>query len=318
MRGLLFALLLIGVGGAQAQDATPTPREINGLGPFNFGMSRQQAAVAAPANWISIDSRHPANTLSSAGDAISLSGLGFQASLSFADRQLDYISLTHGHEAPSAEACLHRLRAVLATIEAELGPFDGRPTRVETTPLTSSERTTAGSEIRLYRHEPSNAQLAIATLNGTRDVIASAYYGRQRFNLTRRDAQPQCAIAISIMEDHPVDAPPAPSAEALQAAAVLSPAPWSVRPDAQAIAANYPLIASENRLDGQATLGCLIVEEGRVQCAVTNERPADLGFGAAALGVSRTFRMQTQHNGEPTFGKRVNVTLRFDSPEGNR
>lgn len=317
MRALFFALLLIGAGGAYAQDIATTPREINGLGPFNFGMTRQQAAVAAPANWLNGNLGRSTQFISSSGDAISLSGLGFEASLGFTERQLDDIGLLHSHESPSAEACLHRLRAVTATIEAELGPLDGRPSRVEATPLTASERTAAGSEIRIYRHEPTGAQLAVATLNGNRDVIASAYYGRQRFNFAG-DAPRRCAISIALREAPPTERLPAPNAEALQTAALISPAPWETRPDARTIQFNYPLIASENRLDGQATLGCLIVEEGRVQCAVTNESPADLGFGAAALGVSRVFRMRTEHNGEPTLGKRVNVTLRFDSPEGNR
>lgn len=317
MRGLLFALLLVVAGAAQAQETETAPREIDRLGPFTFGMTRQEAAVAAPANWLNGNVRQATQFMSSSGDAISLSGIGFQASLGFTNRRLDQISLFHGHDSPNAESCLHRLRAVVATVEAELGPFNGRPARVEATPLTASERTAGGSEIRIYRHEPVGAQLAIATLNGSRDVTANAYYGRQRFNFAG-DAPMRCAISVSIRDTPPTDIPPAPTHEELQSATLLSPAPWAVRPDGDAISRNYPLIASENRIDGQATLACLIAEAGRVRCAVSNETPADLGFGAAALGISHVFRMATEHNGEATLGKRVNVTIRFDSPERNR
>lgn len=150
MRGFLFAALLIVAGGAQAQEAAP--REINGLGPFTFGMTRQQAAVAAPASWLNGRERDGAQFMSSSGDAISLSGIGFQASLGFKDRRLDSLSLFDDYDSPNAEACVHCLRAALATIETELGPLDGRPARIESMSLAASERTAGGSEIRLYRY----------------------------------------------------------------------------------------------------------------------------------------------------------------------
>jgi TonB family protein len=105
----------------------------------------------------------------------------------------------------------------------------------------------------------------------------------------------------------------APSRAELDAAPLIQPAQWIERPNAQAFANHYPEDALLRRLEGRVALECLVVAEGRLRCAITEEDPADAGFGLAALGIAQDFRMAAEIDGQPTTGKRVRVALRFNA-----
>lgn len=93
---------------------------------------------------------------------------------------------------------------------------------------------------------------------------------------------------------------------------------WVRKPSGDQLMRAYPAAAIRNGDTGAATLNCAVRVDGTLtDCSVRNETPGGLGFGRAALSLSRYFRMSPQSvNGQAVDGARVNVTTRFTLPEG--
>ena len=110
--------------------------------------------------------------------------------------------------------------------------------------------------------------------------------------------------------------PPAPAPEPPRPSVITNP-DWARKPSGEDIARYYPDRALRMEVEGRATLSCTVSARGTLEgCAVVSEDPADQDFGAAALRMSKLFKMRPQtKDGAPVEGGTVRIPLSFRLPK---
>ena len=111
----------------------------------------------------------------------------------------------------------------------------------------------------------------------------------------------------------PIIAPPAPPAPEPARPAVITNPDWLRQPSGDDIARYYPSRAQTLGREGRATIRCQVTASGTLTgCSVTSEDPSDMGFGDAAMRMSRLFKMRPKTNdGRPVEGASVTIPIRF-------
>ena len=101
-----------------------------------------------------------------------------------------------------------------------------------------------------------------------------------------------------------------------QPPAIIRNPSWSRQPSAEQMKRAYPERATTAGVTGSASLNCLVLPSGAVtDCNVLRETPGGYGFGRAAQGLSRYFRVNPRTVNGAAEGSRVNINLRFAPPE---
>ena len=122
--------------------------------------------------------------------------------------------------------------------------------------------------------------------------------------------------SISITSNPPEPVDNAPAAEPVRPPpSVIRNPSWSRQPSADQMMRAYPERAITAGVAGSASLNCLVLPSGMVtDCNVTRETPGGYGFGRAAQGLSRHFRVNPRTVNGAAEGSRVNINLRFNPP----
>lgn len=113
----------------------------------------------------------------------------------------------------------------------------------------------------------------------------------------------------------PVTSRPVEPAPPAASPVIRNPA-WLSKPTGEQLLNAYPERALERGVGGVATLSCLVRADGGVTtCSVVSETPNGQGFGRAALGLSRWFRISPRTvDGQAAAGSRVSMDIRFNPP----
>jgi hypothetical protein len=91
---------------------------------------------------------------------------------------------------------------------------------------------------------------------------------------------------------------------------------WVSQPSAAALDRARPRVAGLVGLTGVARLSCRLADKGRlIDCAVDEEAPAGLGYGAAALTVTPAYRLNPIQQMASGVGRKVTVRVGFPGPE---
>lgn len=90
---------------------------------------------------------------------------------------------------------------------------------------------------------------------------------------------------------------------------------WEQTPSTTDFERAFPVQARRFNVSGRVVLDCRVDGQGRlVQCAVVDETPLGMGFGAAALEVSSLFRMAPAARNQLS-SDRFRLPLSFETEE---
>jgi len=113
----------------------------------------------------------------------------------------------------------------------------------------------------------------------------------------------------------PLPIPPPPPLPATPPLSIGGASYWEELP--QQMARYYPDRAMRMNRSGDASLKCVVTDDGRLNlCEIISETPEDFGFGQAGLQLTKMFKMHpTTTDGRPVGGASVVIRMRFALPQ---
>jgi len=135
----------------------------------------------------------------------------------------------------------------------------------------------------------------------------------------RSDTPAEGPITTTTIVEEPATTGPVTTTPTPPADPVIRNPQWVRRPSAEQLLAAYPDRAIRAEVSGRATLSCGVRADGSMMgCSVVSETPDGYGFGRAALGLSRSFRLSPRTvDGAIVEGARVSIPIAFTLPPRN-
>jgi hypothetical protein len=285
---------------ANPASAQQPPRE-DGLGPYRFSMSVQEARNTAPnAPWA--HERQRDLEILTGGPEVEIGGR-MSTALVFVDGALTRLALV----GVSPSACSDAVSSMVETLEPLYGAFRSMgPHALERGRLKSATRTQLGSEIRVIEGE--DGALVSSARYGAMYVVAQgraeAAGGGERCRVT---------VTFGPQSDwRRTDSGPGPAWAELDSSESLAEPVWTRRPASEDFTYDDTAKPPDRRVRRRAVLDCIVVDGGALDCRVAQEEPLDDGFGMAALQIAREFRVERGADGTSALGRRVRIPIRFN------
>lgn len=110
--------------------------------------------------------------------------------------------------------------------------------------------------------------------------------------------------------------PPPPVVDPTHPPKVIERPTWARKPTGDAVARVYPDRAMLLSIPGRAVVQCQVRLTGTLEgCGIVEETPAGMGFGAAVLRLTSSFRMTPmRHDGVEVDGAVVRIPIAFSPP----
>ncbi len=305
--GLIGVIAALAIGSFAAAQPAPA-------GPIPYQLGMNQAAVQAntASGWTQQPGDGPSVTLTG-GPRTPIGGQTFSPSLTFANGRLTRAALLAVIPSPDQQTCTDATTAVVAALESG-GPLAGAAAPWEQGTLTTSVNAGSSSVVRYYTNAAGGV-VGYANRRGPAYLEMLSGFGALAAQPGAAPTQ-SCLILVSLQADpFPALVPHwqrgAPSEADIARAELLEHPQWAERPETDDFQRAYPAVAMDRNLEGHATLDCLVQGNGSLKCRVSDETPAGLGFGQAAVDLSHAFRAEPTVNGVRSAGKHVHVPITF-------
>ena len=106
--------------------------------------------------------------------------------------------------------------------------------------------------------------------------------------------------------------PMAALAERLAAAEFVRPVTYLTIPDPMNLSRYYPEAAMIANVEGDVTMDCLVLADGKLDCVLREETPPEYGFGDVVRRFLGGYRVNVFEGA--VAGKRTEITIRFRLP----
>lgn len=277
------------------------------FGRFRLGMTPAEARAASSEQRWTERSFGADLIILTAERPIRIGQLDFLPMLGFRDGRLSDVQFQGGGPIERREQCDAPMMQTVVALESSIGAINMGLAPGEFGAVAQTRTTAGGSVVRFY--ETDEIRNGFAVQRGQRYVQVASLAGE--FPSMGLGCLLEITMRPQLGDFEPL---PPPTAAELAAAQEVEPE-WAIIGGPEVTELTIPPARFGQIGRVRVRLDCLVIAEQRLNCAIESEEPQGMQFGEGALAQSRFYRIEPMINGEPTEGKRVRFTVRYDLGE---